>query len=176
MSDLYLHPTADGGEILILGGEPRTTSGLDTAVYLSLFTTEWWGNVVSDQAERFSSQLEEAMTRPLNSETRLLVEDAARSALTWLTDEGVADSVEVRAEIADVAELRLAVRVTEPGGDAQDLVYALNWEAQRALLGEQGSLEVDRLYLTALIEEGGAAMVTESGDPMSAGTIVRETL
>lgn len=43
MSDIYLEPTPDGGELIIENGKPRMTSGLENAVYLSLFTAPYWG-------------------------------------------------------------------------------------------------------------------------------------
>lgn len=132
MSDLYLIPTAGGGELSITDGKPLTTSGLETAVYLSLFTGSYWGNAIAPAEERYDSELEDLFARPLTNATRLAVINEYSRLLTWMTDTGVAASVTVDAEIARVGVLHIVVRITEPGGDVEEFAYQLNWQAQEA--------------------------------------------
>ncbi len=134
MSDIYLEPTADGGEITVTAGKPEMTGGLDNAVYFSLFTAPWWGNAISTQAERYTSTIPEVMTRgALTNQTRLDVIEAARNSLAWMIDEGIAERIEIKAEIPKTGTLYLAVRIYEPEA-TEDFAYALNWESQEVSL------------------------------------------
>ena len=124
MSDLLLQHTAEGGDIEFKSnGDLRTTSGLYTAVYLSLFTGPWWGDAYSDRAERYTSRIPELMQRPLTNQTRLSVIEAAKSALAWMVDEGIADSVDARAFIRSAGRLDLAVTIHEPDGNAEEFRF-----------------------------------------------------
>ena len=136
MSDLYLQPTQDGGELIIENGKPQMTSGLENAVYLSLFTAPWWGDSVSEQSEKYSSTISEVMNSgALALQTKLDVIEAAKNALVWMTDDGIADRIEVRAEIPQAGTLYLAITIYEPeSADGVDYKYALNWEAQEVSL------------------------------------------
>lgn len=133
MSDIYLIPTADGGEISVTDGKPLMTSGLETAVYLSLFTTAYWGNVISEIEERYNSRVPELMNRPLTNQTRLAIIDAARNALQWMLDEGAVDRISITAEIAAAGTLYLAIQIDEPA-EGERFAYAVNWAAQEASL------------------------------------------
>lgn len=132
MSDLYLIPTSSGGDITITDGQPQMTSGIETAVYLSLFTAGYWGNAISD--EQYASEMEDLFARPLTNQTRLAVMDEAKRLLAWMVENGIAQEIEVRAEIPSVGVLHLAITIHEPGGAEETIAYALNWEAQEASL------------------------------------------
>ena len=133
MSDLYLIPTSDGSEISVTDGKPRMTSGLETAVYLSLFTESYWGNTISDIPERYASRVPVLMNRPLTNQTRLAMIDAAKNALQWMIDERVADTITVEAEIAAVGQLNIRVQINEPENQ-EAFAYGINWDAQEASL------------------------------------------
>ena len=132
MSDIYLQPRNDGGEITVTSGKPEMTGGLDNAVYLSLFTAGYWGNAISEQAERYGSIIPGIMAEGmLSNQTRLDVIEAAQSSLQWMIDEGIAERVEARAEIANRSTLYLAVTIYEPGrATPRQIAYGLNWDAQ----------------------------------------------
>jgi phage gp46-like protein len=129
MADLKLTITGGTPDITIVNGKPETTDGLFNAVFLSLFTPPYWGNAVSGQEERYSSTIPEIMSRPLTATARLDVIAAAKDALSWMIDEGVADEIEVAAELQGSGRLNLAVTISEPSGDST-FAYALNWDAQ----------------------------------------------
>lgn len=133
--DLYLKPTNDGGNIeLLQNGDPQTTGGLYTAVYLSLFTNPFWGNAVAGRLGRYQSELSEAITGSLSNQTRLNVIEASKQALAWMIESGIAQSIEVTAEIATLSRLNLLVVITKPSGEAVQTAYALNWDAQEVEL------------------------------------------
>lgn len=137
MSDLYLYPQngIDTDIELKPNGDPKLTGGLDTAVYLSLFTPPWWGNSISSQAERYTSTIPELYGQPLTNQTRLSVIAAARDSLQWLLDEGIAGEIEIEAEIPKAGNLYVSVTIHETGREAETtLAYGVNWDEQEAIL------------------------------------------
>lgn len=124
--DVKITPTDDGGALVFVAGQPEMDAGLGTAVYLSLYTSRgWWAD------PDLGSDLESLEARPLTNQTRLDVIEAARLALVWLVDEGIASAVDVSAEIIAPSVLALIVRVTEPTGTATAFRYRINWLAMQ---------------------------------------------
>lgn len=132
MSDLYLIPTSSGGDITITDGQPQMTSGIETAVYLSLFTQGYWGNSVSQ--EQYDSEMDALFAKPLSNQTRLAVIDEAKRLLAWMIADGLAAEIEVSAGIPAVGVLHLAITIHEPDKTTETFAYALNWNAQEASL------------------------------------------
>lgn len=132
MSDLYLSPTDDGGDLVITNGKPEMTGGLDNAVYTSLFTRAWWGNSVSTTSQQYDSDIPRIMDEEtLNNTTRNAVIKEAERVLQWMVTDGIAERVEARAEIKDRSTLYLAVTIYEPFHDAgTTFAYQANWENQ----------------------------------------------
>ena len=134
--DVRLTPTADGGDITLLGGQPDMDQGLETAVYLSLFAgPDWWGNLAGTLDERAESNLEALLSQTLTNQTRLDAEEYARQALAWMTRSGIAAKVSVAATLPALGWLVLAIVIEQPGTDPQVLRYQINWAAQRARMG-----------------------------------------
>ena len=134
--DVRLTPTADGGDITLLGGQPDMDQGLETAVYLSLFAgPDWWGNLAGTLDERAESNLEALLSQTLTNQTRLDAEEYARQALAWMTRSGIAAKVSVAATLPALGWLVLAVTIEQPGTDPVVLRYQINWAAQRARMG-----------------------------------------
>jgi len=134
--DIFIYPTADGGDINIQAGQPDMDRGLWTAVYLSLFSASgWWGNAIADEGEKAESTLDDAMTGMLTPSTRQDIEEAARKALAWMVTAGIAASVTVAASITTATMLSLVVTVAQPNADPLTYKFALNWAAQRVAMG-----------------------------------------
>lgn len=131
MSDLYLKPTSDGGEITIKNGDIETTSKLEVSAFLSLFTPPWWGNSISESEEKYNSRIPELMRGPLTNNTRLAIMRGAESALAWMISEGIAERIETEATIPSRGTLHLTVRVYEPQTeDPEEFAYGVNWDSQ----------------------------------------------
>ena len=134
MSDLLLTPTPSGGEISNVDGEPVLTDGLDNAAYLSLFTGAYWGNSIADPDETFDSILESLFDQALTSSLRLDIIAEAERSMAWFVDTGIASDVIVDAEIPSVGVLHLSIRIEQPDGTAEEMIYELNWAAQKVTL------------------------------------------
>lgn len=133
MNDLKLTPVNEGLEISIVNGAAELAGGIDNSIYLSLFTPPYWGNSIEDPGDRYTSTIPDIMGAGLlTAQTRLDVIAAAERALAWMVSEGVAERIEVDAEIPSFGTLYVAVKIYEPTQEAGVVYrYGINWESQR---------------------------------------------
>ena len=128
--DVKLVPTIDGGELSFEGGQPVMEQGLESAVYISLFSTDFWGNMVSDSGEKLNSGIMQIMNRrSLNNSARLDIQESAKNALSWITSENIASAVSIETYMRTLSILEMTVIIEKPGG-AQQFKYEINWDKQ----------------------------------------------
>lgn len=140
MSDLYLQPGEDGLDFALDARiNPNMTGGIDNAVFLSIFVAPWWHNRIAAPGARYVSRLPAAKRGVLSLRVVQDVVASVKKSLQWLTDDGIAASVSVEAEIEDRSTLHLRVVVTEPDRTRRSYVYGLNWESQEIYVVEGGS-------------------------------------
>lgn len=123
--DVRLYNTPDGGEIDAVNGEIVLDSGLETAVFLSLFggnerdsglqaddRLQWWGNLTeTDPARRYRSETQHLIAAlPLVTANLRRIEEAAKRDLEWM--------------VPSIA-VALAVRATMPGLDLVQIDVSL---------------------------------------------------
>lgn len=125
--DLMIRHTDDGGDIVFQGGQPEMDGGLWTAAYISLFTERgWWGD------PSIGSALHELEDRALTNQTRLDAIAEAKRALTWLVDQGIAQSVEIDAEIASARVLIIQATITQPNDPTPtEFRYRITWASTK---------------------------------------------
>jgi len=134
--DVFIYPTADGGDINIQAGQPDMDRGLWTAVYLSLFSaSDWWGNALAGDGEAAESTLDAALVGLLTPSVRQDVEEAARKSLAWMIAAGLASAVTVVATIPSASVLSLVVTIAQPATDPTVYRFAMNWATQRVAMG-----------------------------------------
>lgn len=138
MKDIYLKPRENGQDILLINGLPQLTGGLDNMVYILLMTGSWWGNNTVNTEARLSSSIPQIMASGvITNQTRLDVIKEAERVLDVMVTEGIANSIEVDAEIPKRGTLYLSVKINEPEQIAgQDFIYALNWDEQKITIEE----------------------------------------
>ena len=138
MKDIYLKPREIGQDILLINGLPQLTGGLDNMVYILLITGSWWGNNTVNTISQLTSLIPTIMnTQPVTNKTRLDIISEAERVLQVMVTEGIADSIEVDAEIPNRGTIYLSVKVNEPEEiSGQDFIYALNWDEQRITIAE----------------------------------------
>ena len=138
MADIALLPAQIGAaaDVRLAGGDVLTDGGLETAVYLSLFTDAqdpvsgdggYWGDAVDD-APRGSllwTLAREVVTAALPGRLVTICQDALR----WLVDDGIAQSVGVTASIVRRGVVAFVVTIVQASGSTQ---YSYNWASQAA--------------------------------------------
>jgi phage gp46-like protein len=127
--DIYLFHTEDGGQISFENGMPIIDGGLETTVYISLFSSlGWWGNDISQTSEQMNSQLETITTRTLTNQARLDAIEFTRQALQWMIDDNVAREIQIEATIISVSTLVIDIMITQPDFTLITTRYELNWD------------------------------------------------
>jgi len=128
--DVRLTHTEDGGDIEYVAGQPVMDAGLETAVYISLFTSPgWWGD------KSLGCDLEAILAGTLTTKTLNRATDECRRALAWLVSDGVASSVEPSVTALGIDSIGISIVITEPDGTSETSIrYRLNWDAERAHL------------------------------------------
>jgi phage gp46-like protein len=135
--DIRLSLSQDGGIIKIRGGQPDMDDGLTTAVNISLFSQgDWWGNALADDGEEVGSTFLDSLAAPLTNQARLDVIESAKRALAWMTDTGIAGSVDVQATIPAIGRLDLSITIRQPERAPTVFRYTVNWQNQRVILQE----------------------------------------
>lgn len=152
MSDIGLTwITEEGGaDFAVAGNDLVVDDGLETAVFLSLFTDRraedgdvlptgeqdrrgWWGDAfpVVD-GDRHGSRLWLLARAKELPDTLTRAEEYAREALAWLTEDRVAERVEVAAVVESRGVMRLTVTIYRPRVDVVTYRYDYVWTAQAA--------------------------------------------
>lgn len=139
----FWNPAAARGDWQLAGPDLAKGTDLETAVIISLFTDAradpddvipdgtgnprgWWGD--TGRPRRIGSKLWLLSRAKETEETRLRAQDYCEAALAWLTEDGVAASVDVVAAWqAQPGRLGVTVTITEPNGDVSNYQWA--WKA-----------------------------------------------
>lgn len=137
--DVLLFQTLNDGDISVESGLVEMSSGLETAVYLSLFggnedddgsadnPDNWWGNLDETQPEReYHSETQNLLQAiPATAANLRKIEDAARRDLAWMVSVGAATEITVVATIPALNRVKLTIDVD---GDTT-LEFVENWQA-----------------------------------------------
>lgn len=142
MTDVRLYQAADGGEVAFVNGQPVTSDGLETAVYLSLFggeeqdgggddtaSRQWWANLSEpDPARRYRSETQYLLLSvpaiPFNLRR---IEDAVVRDLAWMTEQ-IATSVRCSVSIPGVNLINILIDV-EIDGQVHPFAFTEDWRA-----------------------------------------------
>lgn len=133
-----------GGDLSLAAGDLVLDDTLETAVVLSLFLDArardddtlpnggtdrrgWWADTVAPVAEgdRLGSRLWLLSREKTLPEVLRRAHDYTTEALAWLTEDGLARSVEVQATMPRPGLLGLAVRIMLPDGSEKSFTYKM---------------------------------------------------
>lgn len=123
------NPEEQRGEWRVAGADLVSDDGLETAVLLSLFSDAlaseqeaadagatdrrgWWGDAFAAAGEHFGSKLWLLRREKRTAQTVERARRYAADALAWLVGDGVADAVDVEAEMVGLETLGLQVTIT----------------------------------------------------------------
>lgn len=133
----------DGGQIQVDNGIIALDSGLESAVYLSLFggnedddgrvdsMVQWWGNwSETDPALAYRSRTQNIIdSLPATSGNLKRLEDAVSFDLAWMIPD-VASEITASIRLVSSKRVDIAVSVLAIGG-REDFKYSVNWEATK---------------------------------------------
>ena len=138
MSDIAILPTttSPSGDIEYQSGDVLIDDGLDTAIFISLFTDApdgtgqggWWGDAVD--AQPVGSLLWTLGRSVINDELLASAKEYCSDALQWLIDDDIAKTVDVTVEITGQFSIGIAIQITKADSSTLSLQYAYNWQAQ----------------------------------------------
>ncbi len=114
--DVLLFQTTDGGNISLTNNQIDMTTGLETAVYLSLFSPEDWflNDIAETDDEKLSSQTEQVIkNKPNVSSNYTLLEQAINNDLQWLLDSSRAKSISVGVSSNQINRVNISIEVDE---------------------------------------------------------------
>jgi phage gp46-like protein len=128
---VHLFDNGDGGQIDIQNGQTCMDAGLESAMYESLFTGEWWGNeIAASESEKHIVSLEELFNRTLTNDLRLEFEERARQSTQWFIDDGISKQNNITASIIRSDVLLLEIELIKPDATKVPFKYEINWEKQ----------------------------------------------
>lgn len=148
MSDIAIIWTENGADIGIGPNDFATDDGLETAIYISLFTDArapadadlptaerdrrgWWGDIAPEvEGDRIGSLLWLLAREKQTTAVVARAEQYAREALEWLVEDRVASRVEVEAELVAEGVLGIGVRIYRPSSEPVRFRYEFAWERQ----------------------------------------------
>ena len=94
----------------------------------------------------------------------LTVGDGGR-VLQVMVSEGIADSIEVDAEIPNRGTIYLSVKVNEPEEIAgQDFIYALNWDEQRVNIINTEYGQTQEVRLHTYVSDSDETFISDIGE------------
>ncbi len=128
--EIKLSDYGDGGAITSSGGDIDQDSGFLTAIYTSLFGGDNFYNIYSDYPQ--DKSFEDAIQAPITVTNLKAAETAGSNLLKWMVDEGVVESVDVRAYGGSENKINVDIITTEPGGDSK--IYGVIWQNEKAIL------------------------------------------
>ena len=92
--DVFLTEGEIGGNIQYQNGQPILDGGLETFIYISLFSTDYWGNeIVNNDAEILESGLDDLLNSKVTSQLRIALIDRINNLLQPAIDIGLADEI-----------------------------------------------------------------------------------
>ena len=139
--DIGLFPDTSGyGDTLFIPGDVQCDTGLQTAVYTSLFTNApadgltdrggWWGDHLDEYgplgSKLWTLQREKMLTGITETAKQYCID-----ALKWITDTGLATSFDVTVTRSGLYSLEIAVTIHRPNTAPDYYKYAYNWTAQQ---------------------------------------------
>lgn len=116
--------TLEGGEIEVINMEVTVDNGLDTSVYISLFThNNWWAGSYGSDLYKIKKN---------SQENRLTAKQYIQQSLQWMIDEGVAESVSV--ELSSILQnVTYDIIIQEPE-QTINYKYSENWNEQKKII------------------------------------------
>lgn len=151
MTDIALVLTDGSFDMALDGYDLQRDDGLETAVFLSLFTDRratadivpaefqgddlrgYWGDVAAEAGDQFGSLLWTLQREKQTSQVLARAQQYALEALAWMKQDFVSNRIEVATSYPARGVLRIEVDIYRPGKkEPVRLRYDYEWAAQAA--------------------------------------------
>lgn len=109
-------------------GQPCMTDGMDTAVYLSVFSdpTTWQNGLTVNPDEQYLSEFPATIDRATVSDTTIKNGiSAIKRALDWMIVDGVCESIDVTGDAVSVYAIAWTIEIIRGNISTR---YTINWE------------------------------------------------
>lgn len=124
----------DGADLTFKGGQPVMDSGLENAVFISLFSAgSWFGNSYFDESVPIKSRFYELSLKAITVSRLAELEQAIKADLAPLVALGAFDDPEVTVSNPTGERLNVEIIIRPPGSDAVTILlsrYGANWSVQ----------------------------------------------
>jgi phage gp46-like protein len=148
--DIAMIPSTNGdADIAIVNDDILIDDGLETAVYISLFTDMrdpassdsnkhgYWGDTLGLNPfadSPLGSLLWEYSRVVIDTDIVNAVKTACKNSLQWMITDGIAESVSVTSEKQGNNAYIFDISIKKPGSTGPGYLYRINWEAQGSAL------------------------------------------
>jgi len=142
LGDLYLAMDEFGnGDLVFLPDDIACDSGMQTGVYISLFTDAedtdnrttqhggFWGDAIDDYGA-LGSRLWTLSREKMSAGITTLAQVYCQEALQWMLDCGAAKSVVVTVKRTGLYSLGIEIDITQPDSSSGIFAYSYNWSCQ----------------------------------------------
>lgn len=140
MSDIRMHESGDGGELIVTeGGELKRELTFFSAIYQSIFEGSTYYNVLEDE-DVDETDIEELLDQSLNISNLGNIESAINKKLQWLLDEEICSGVSTNAKSGgENNSILVEILITKPDGESKK--YSFVWEQQMKELKNFGEIK-----------------------------------
>ena len=128
--NLLLNDTGDGGELVLESGDLKKDNTLYTAVYISLFNGDCYSNVF--EKYKTNADFEKSLYLPITKNNLKNVEDTGKNALSWLIQEGIAETIDLYAYGNTNNKINVEINIKEPSGITYS--FGIIWKNEKAIL------------------------------------------
>lgn len=129
--DVLLFQTLDDGDISITDGIVQMTQGLETAVYLSLFSPAdtYLNEAATTPDEKLSSQTEEVINnKPQTSKNYQLLTQAIDSDLKWLLTNKLANAIDTSVSSGGLNRVMIEISIEQDSGST-NITLPVDWSS-----------------------------------------------
>lgn len=127
--DVLLFQTLNDGDMSITDGIVRMTQGLETAVYLSLFSPvdTYLNEAAETKDEKLSSKTDEVIqNKPQSSKNYQLLVQAVEADLNWLTQNNHARSVSASVSSDGLNRVIISIVIEQDSGST-NITVPVEW-------------------------------------------------
>jgi phage gp46-like protein len=123
--------TEQGADLHFYGGQPVLDGGLENAATISLFSDDWFANILfDDKNQHVGSLFETACSRAITRSSIIDMNSAGKSDLSWMVNTGVASKTEVLVSNPASYRVNAIVKIYPPGSDLAEIIitrHGANW-------------------------------------------------